>query len=116
MGLEGSVGCGGLAVSLQHRARRPAGQLHQLALLAATEEVVVGERMPEPMRIEVVYAGLRAATAEHLRDAVRRQPALQAEPQPRLVGAGMPITDAQIPVERGARVLGERDFPRPGLA
>ena len=60
---------GGCAVASQHLARPPPGQAHEVALRSFLGEPRVGERVAQPMRIEVVDAGLAAAVADEVLDA-----------------------------------------------
>jgi hypothetical protein len=74
------------AIALQHRAGLPASQPHEVRLATAFREPLMGEGMPQPMRVQVRQTGLVATSLQHLRQPRGRQPALLAQPQPLKVG------------------------------
>src|SRR5690606_28671883 len=62
-------------------------------------EPLVGEGVPEPVRVEVVDAGLGAPLLEDLRDPRRREPALAAKPEGGVAGAGVRAAGTDVAVE-----------------
>lgn len=55
---------GGRPVALQHLAGSPAGQPHQVTLRPALGQPLVGERVPELVRVHTVDAGLEASAGD----------------------------------------------------
>ena len=64
--LAGPLVGGARGIPADHLARSPPGQAHQVALLAAGSEPAVRERVPEPVRVDVVDPGLGGAAVEDL--------------------------------------------------
>src|SRR5262245_5149415 len=93
------VGCR-RRVAAHHLTGSPAGQPHQVTLVPAVLEPLVGEGMAEAVGVHVGYAGLRGAAGDHLSDAVRGERSLRAEPQPRVGGEAVAGALAQVPVDR----------------
>ena len=69
MGLARPFVGGGGTVALQHDPGAPAGDPHQVGLVAALGEPGMGEGVAEPMRVEVGDAGLLAAARAALGEA-----------------------------------------------
>jgi hypothetical protein len=84
MGVAGAfVGCA-CCVAGKHGPRFLAGEAHRVALRAAARKPVLGERVPQLMRLKIREPGRHASVLDHLIDAARRELSLLAEPQPGL--------------------------------
>jgi hypothetical protein len=106
------VGRGG-AVATQHHARLPAGEPHQVGLVAAVRQPQVREGVPELVGVQALDAGLPAAPAKDLGDARLGDPAGPAEPQPVQVGVLVVGANSQLAVERLGSAAAERQRPLP---
>src|SRR4051794_34221485 len=53
-------------IAAEHVPRLPAGELHQVAFVAAGGQPAARERVPEPVRVDVLDAGLGAQLGEDL--------------------------------------------------
>ena len=71
MRLSGAGVGGRGAVAAKHLAGLPAGQPHQIGFAATLGEPGMGEGVAELVRVQVGKAGLGAAAAKDLPDAVR---------------------------------------------
>ena len=66
MSLYGTLGARGGRVAAQHAGIPPAGQPHQVLLLAARSEPAVSEGVPQLVRMEFWESGLATAALERL--------------------------------------------------
>jgi hypothetical protein len=81
------AGVGGRgAIALEHLAGPPTGDPHEVGLVAAHAQPLVGEGVAELVGMQVRNAGLLPATLEQVADAVLGERAALAEPQRLQVG------------------------------
>ena len=80
MGLAGPGISGRGPIALQHGARLPTGQAHQVGLPAAFSQPLVREGVAQLVRMQTRQTGLLAAAPQHLHQAPSGQPALQPKP------------------------------------
>ena len=100
MRLTSSFIGGGCTVALEHGPRPPAGDPHEVGLVAALGEPGVGEGVAELMRVEAGDAGLLAAPVEHVAKPVVGPWASLAEPEPFLGRVLVEGAHAEVPVDR----------------
>src|SRR6266511_6303993 len=103
-----SVGGRGAAAA-QHGGGLPAGDAHEVGLVAALGAPGVGEGVAEQVRVEAVDAGLPAAAGEDLADARVGDAALLADPQPLKVRVRVAGTSSEVAIERQDRLPAERE-------
>ena len=94
-------------VALEHRARSPAGQSHQICLAAALCQPLVSERVAELMRMQARKPGFPAAALEHPYQAPLCQPPAETDPEPGQVGMLVTIADTQVAVQRQRGLVAE---------
>src|SRR4051794_16628017 len=94
---EGTLRRGTLAVTVDHRARSPTGEPHEVALRTAVSEPLMREGVTEQMGVDVPDTGLSSSTPQHLGDTAVGHATLPAHPQP----GGVDLRpDPEIPIER----------------
>lgn len=71
---------------------------HQVIFGAATRQPVMRERVPELVGVKIGKSNCAASILDHLVDAARCKSALLAEPEPRIGGAWVGDTHADVPV------------------
>src|SRR5688500_119293 len=98
--LAGALRSGRRGVALDHRAGLPAGERHQIRLRAARGEVVVGERVPEGVGVQVGEPGFRGSTPQHLLDAALCHPAVSPEPKVWALGVRVLTPNAEVAIQR----------------
>src|SRR6266508_5243842 len=109
VGLPGpSVGGRG-AVAAQHGGGLPAGDAHEVGLVAALGAPGVGEGVAEQVRVQAVDAGLPAAAPEELADARVGHTALLPDPQPLQVRVRVAGASSEVAIERQDRLPAERE-------
>lgn len=91
------VGCAGRVAS-EHAARLPAGEAHQVTFGAAAGEPVMGERVPELVRVKLGEPDLGAPVIDHLVSTARCESALCAQPEPWVRRARMRCAGSDVPV------------------
>jgi len=113
VGLPGSLISGRRAVPVHHRPALPAGDPHQVTLVAPLGQPRVGKGVAEHVRVQLGDARLGAPAAHHLADAVHghRLAVVGAQPQ-RWVGRQLVASPhAEVPVQRRGGLGAERHGP-----
>src|SRR3712207_3803202 len=100
MGLACPLISGTGSVAVDHLPRSPAGQAHQVTLVAASGEPGVGKRVPELVRVDVTDARLLSSIADGLVDAVVGHRTGATEPQFRPISIFMACAGSEIAVQR----------------
>src|SRR6266700_574886 len=108
MGLAGASITGGSGIAAQHLRGMPAGEAHEVGLVAALGAPAVGEGVAEHVRMQALDAGLLATAPDDLRDTASGQRALLADPQRYGARMRMPDTHPKVAVERLGRPMTER--------
>jgi hypothetical protein len=101
------------AVAPEHLRRAPAGEAHQVALLAAAGEPLVGERVSELVSVEALQAGRPAAPGDELRQSRGRQRPVLTDPEGRGVRARVSPPEAPVAVDSDSSSASEE---KPGDA
>src|SRR4029453_6352556 len=96
--LGASIGRAG-AVALQHHIRSPAGEPLEITLLAAVHQEVVGEGVPESVRMELLDAGEIPPVLDSVPRAVGRQGAALGEEECVEVRPSVTCSHPEISVE-----------------
>jgi hypothetical protein len=117
VGLAGSGIRGGGAVAVEHLARPPANETHERVVVAAGHAPLVGEGVPEGVRVQLRNAGIRAAFPDQLADAVVGHPrsSVDAEPEVGKLRLPLPFPLAEVAVERQGRSCGRTGTPAAGV-
>src|SRR6266545_19861 len=102
-------------VAADHSSRPPTGQPHKIALVPASGEPAVRERVTEPVRIHLPDACLLPTALEHLPDARVGHAPLLPEPEPRLERVRVVRSGPQVPVVRRRRLPTRQELLDVGL-
>jgi hypothetical protein len=111
--LTGTPLGGGLRVAIDHLARPPAGQTHQVALVAAGRQPGVGKGVAELMWVQARESGRSATSRDHLEQPRRRHGPSPAKPEVGQVCEWVAGPHAQIAVQGKGGLAAERDCSRP---
>jgi Transposase/Domain of unknown function (DUF4188) len=104
---------GGGTVAGEHRPGPPAGDAHEVGLVATLGEPGVGEGVAELVGMKARDAGLLAAAVQHVAKPVFGPWASLAEPQPLLVRVLVGCAHAEVPVECSGGLVTEGNGPLP---
>src|SRR5215211_6829687 len=108
----GSIGGCGLGVSVDHHSGLPAGNQHQLVLIAALRQPAGGESMPELVRMHSRKPRGPGPVVHDLVDARGSHGSIAADPEVRQVRKSMLLAYPQIAVQGLSGLAAKRERPR----